>query len=67
MGWLAGAFIYYSANNTTNNKNIHNVIPVACYPNADTLKSVILKENKDKVLPKFFIKSFALMPNFYKK
>nr|ATI20546.1 GIY-YIG endonuclease [Ophiognomonia clavigignenti-juglandacearum] len=63
MGWLAGAFRYYSANNT-NNKNIHNVIPVACYPNADTQKSVatpprtiersdgarvILKENKDKV------------------
>jgi len=42
-----GAFRYYSAN--TNNKNLRNVIPVACYPNADTLKYVILKENKDKV------------------
>lgn len=43
-----GAFRYYSANNT-NNQNLRNVIPVACYPNADTLKYVILKENKDKV------------------
>lgn len=47
MGRLAGAFRYYTTNNT-NNLNL-NVIPVSCYPNADTLKYVILKENNGKI------------------
>lgn len=47
--WLAvgGTFRYYSSN--INNKIMNNFIPVACYPNVDTLKSVILKENKGKI------------------
>lgn len=45
---VAGAFRCYSSNITTN-KNIHNVIPVADYPNADIQKSVILKENEGKI------------------
>lgn len=43
---VAGAFRCYSSSNITTNPNIHNVIPVAYYPNADTQKSVILKENE---------------------
>lgn len=46
---VAGAFRCYSSSNTTTNPNIHNVIPVAYYPNADTQKSVILKENEGKI------------------
>lgn len=49
VAWLAGAYRCYTTNNNTNNQNISNVTPVACYPNADTLKSVILKENKNKI------------------
>lgn len=49
VAWLAGAYRCYTTNNNTNNQIINNVTPVAYYPNADTLKSDILKENKNKI------------------
>lgn len=60
---LSGLFRYYSTSSAslwkgsttltvctdnTNNPNLHSVITVACYPNADTQKQTILKENKGK-------------------